>query len=84
MVEKDSKEITVKRQCELLDINRTSIYYTPVPISPEEIEIKHKIDEIYTRWPTYGYRRITAMLKRYGYEINRKRVRRYMSRSELK
>ncbi|WP_422120685.1 IS3 family transposase [Koleobacter methoxysyntrophicus] len=78
MVEKDSKEITVKRQCELLDINRTSIYYTPVPISPEEIEIKHKIDEIYTRWPTYGYRRITAMLKRYGYEINRKRVRRYM------
>ena len=46
---------------------------------PEELIIKNKIDELYTKWPFYGYRRITQQLqKREGLEVNHKRVLRYM------
>lgn len=46
--------------------------------SPKEIAIKHRIDEIYTEHPYYGSRRITAQLRREGFEINRKAVQRHM------
>ena len=46
LVEQDSKEISLTAQAKLLSINRTSIYYKPVPSSEEEIAIKHRIDEI--------------------------------------
>jgi len=46
LVERDSKEISLTAQAKLLSINRTSIYYKPVPSSEEEIAIKHRIDEI--------------------------------------
>jgi putative transposase len=62
----------------LLSLNRTGIYYKPAPPSEEEIAIKHRIDEIYTKHPFYGSRRITALLKRENICINRKRVQRYM------
>jgi putative transposase len=61
-----------------LDINRSSIYYKPVGISPEELRFKRRIDEIYTKHPYYGSRRITASLKREGFNINRKAVQRHM------
>jgi len=47
---------TVKKQAELLNLNRSSLYYRPVPPSPEEIAIKHRIDEIYTEYPFYKRR----------------------------
>jgi len=62
----------------LLSLNRTGIYYKPAPPSEEEIAIKHRIDEIYTKYPFYGSRRITALLNRENICINRKRVQRYM------
>ncbi|OPX85296.1 MAG: hypothetical protein A4E53_03567 [Pelotomaculum sp. PtaB.Bin104] len=49
LVEIDSKEMSLSTQAKLLSINRTSIYYKPVPASKEEIVIKHRIDEIYTK-----------------------------------
>lgn len=78
MVEWNNKSITIKRQAQLLSINRTSLYYTPVDKSEEEILIMHMIDRIYTRWPYFGYRRITVKLREMGYIINRKRVQRLM------
>lgn len=61
-----------------MDLNRTTLYYKPVAASPEEIKIKHLIDEIYTRYPYYGSRRITVALNNKGVIINRKAVQRHM------
>ena len=77
-MERGNKEISLTVQAKLLSINRTNIYYKPVPPSEEEIAIKHRIDEIYTQYPFYGSRRIAALLNRESIHINRKRVQRYM------
>ena len=78
LVDWDNPELPIKTQAELLSLNRTSLYYKPVPPSPEEIRIKHLIDEIYTKYPYYGSRRITAVLNKKGVMINRKAVQRHM------
>ena len=79
MVEKGDKKLSIARQAELLDINRTSLYYRPVPISREELDIKLLIDEIYTKHPEYGYRKMTKVLRnKHNIIINCKRTRRYM------
>jgi putative transposase len=68
---------------ELLSLSRSSLYYQPVPPSAEEVAIKHRIDEIYTAFPFYGSRRITAQLRRDGKMINRKAVQRHMRKMGL-
>ncbi|MEN2774752.1 IS3 family transposase [Acetivibrio clariflavus] len=79
MIEREEKKLSIKRQAELLGINRTSLYYKPVPVTDEEYLIKRIIDEVYTVHPEYGYRRMTNILHRdYHIQINRKRTRRYM------
>lgn len=79
MIDRNEQRLTITKQAGLLSINRTSLYYKPVPISDDELYIKHMIDEIYTCHPEYGYRRMTTILRRdYGILINRKRTRRYM------
>ena len=71
-------ELSIKKQAELLSLNRSSLYYQPVPPSPKEIAIKHRIDEIYTAFPFYGSRRITAQLRKEGFWVNRKAVQRHI------
>ncbi len=72
-------ELTVQRQAELLELNRSSLYYRPRPPDPEEVRIKHRIDEIYTERPFFGSRRISVELeRRHGLIINRKAVQRHM------
>ncbi len=79
MIDKEDKRLSICKQSELLNINRTSLYYKPAPISNVEFMIKWRIDEIYTKHPEYGYRRMTVILNRdYGVGINRKRTRKYM------
>ncbi len=78
LVDWDNPEITIKTQAELLSLNRSSLYYKPAEPSSEEIAIKHRIDEIYTKYPFYGSRRITVQLRRKGFYINRKAVQRHM------
>ena len=78
MVERDHPEIPLSKQAKLLSLNRTSRYYKPVDKSEEEVRLKHRIDEIYTDHPAYGSRRITAVLHREGWDVNRKRVQRCM------
>jgi len=65
-------------QTELLGINRSGLYYKPVPVDEATLALRRRIDEIYTQCPFYGSRRITAVLNREGYRINRKAVRRHM------
>jgi len=65
-------------QAELLSISRRSLYYQPKPPPPEEVAIKHRIDELYTAHPCYGSRKLTVLLAQEFGAINRKRVQRYM------
>jgi putative transposase len=65
-------------QAELLGLSRASLYYAQVGPSAEEIACKHRIDELYTQYPIYGSRRMTAVLKREGRSISRPTIQRYM------
>jgi putative transposase len=70
--------LSVRRQCELLGLNRSTLYYEPTGEAPEDLRLMRLIDEQYTACPFYGSRRMTAWLGRRGEEVNRKRVRRLM------
>lgn len=72
--------MTIKHQCELLGINRSSSYYeSPVRmVSQEEIQIKNEMDRIHFREPAYGVRRIRIELGKKGYSVSKHHVRRYM------
>ena len=78
-----NRELPVTTQAELLSLNRSGLYYQPVPPSPEEVAVKHRIDEIYTAHCYYGSRHIAAQLHREGQLINQKTVARYMQEMGL-
>jgi putative transposase len=78
LVETGNKEISISRQCSLLNLSKSSFYYQSREVSIKEIEIMNKIDRINTKYPFYGSPRITAALKREGEIINHKRVERLM------
>jgi putative transposase len=78
LVERASGELPLSVQARLLSISRASLYYRPAQPSAEEIALKHRIDAIFTEYPFYGSRRITAELRREGVLINRKAVQRHM------
>jgi putative transposase len=73
----DDRELPLTLQADLLSLNRSSLYYQPVPPSPEELWIKRRIDELYTACPFYGSRKITVELNK-EMLINRKAVQRHM------
>ena len=77
-MEWDCLEHPISVQAALLSLNRSSLYYKPVPPSPEEIRLKHRIDEIYTEHSFLGYRKIAAIMNREGDGIHENTVRRYM------
>jgi putative transposase len=70
--------LPVSRQCELLGIARSTVYYRPVVPSALDEVLKRRLDELYTAYPFYGSRRMTAVLRREGHAVNRKRVRRLL------
>jgi putative transposase len=78
LLEWDGREHSILVQADLLSLNRSSLYYKPVPPSREEVRLKHRIDELYTQHPFLGYRKIAAILNREGDRIHRNTVRRYM------
>lgn len=70
--------MSVRRQCELLGLNRSSLYYEESEETSYNRKIMVEIDKQYMETPFYGYRRMTVQLRRQGYEVNEKRVRRLM------
>jgi len=78
MIQKDI-DISLCRQCKLLQIHRSGLYYAPVPESEENLCIMRIMDMRYFKTPFYGIRRMTAWLNRNGYPVNHKRVRRLMA-----
>jgi putative transposase len=71
-------ELPVTTQTNLLSLNRTSLYYTPVARAPQEVALKHWSDAIYTDHPYDGVRRISAQLRREAVLVNHKAVDRHM------
>lgn len=77
-MERDHPHLSIRRQCELLGLNRSSFYYRPATESALNLELMRLLDEQYMRTPFYGWPRMTAYLRRCGYSVNPKRVRRLM------
>ena len=79
----DDPALSLTAQAALAGISRSSLYYEPVPPTPDEIAIKHLIDEWYTAMPFLGSRKFTEMLRKRGYPVNRKRIQRYLQEMGL-
>lgn len=78
MIEPQHRKISVRRQCQLLALPRSSLYYLAQPESDEDLRLMREIDELHLLYPFFGSRQITRWLRRQGEVINRKRVRRLM------
>jgi putative transposase len=78
LVDHDDPALPVAAQCRLLQVARSTLYYRPVPVSADDLTVMRRMDELYLASPFYGSRRMTAVLRREGWAVNRKRVRRLM------
>src|SRR5713101_4673098 len=78
MVERPGENVSVRRQCALLNLARSGIY-RPGPVTgADDLALMRRIDELHLKWPFYGSRRIVFELNQAGHGINRKRVQRLM------
>jgi putative transposase len=78
MIEVGHPLLSVRRQCELVGLNRATFYRQARGETPMNLRLMRLIDEAYTRTPFYGYRKMTVYLNSQGYRVNRKRVARLM------
>jgi transposase InsO family protein len=78
-----AKDYPIRLVCRLLDLPRSSVYYAAVPVPDDEAMLKSVLLDLAGQWPTYGYRRLTAMMRRLGWPVNGKRVRRWMEELQL-
>jgi len=72
-----AKTYPIRLVCRLLGVPRSSVYYQAQPFDGEAM-LKTALIDLAGEWPTYGYRRLTAMMRRLGWPVNGKRVRRWM------
>jgi putative transposase len=72
--------MSVRRQCELLEVCRGSYYYQPCPETEENLALMRRLDELHLEHPVYGSRKLTVLLGQEGSVINRKRVVRLLRR----
>lgn len=77
-------EISIRRRCELLGLNRSTLYYEAKSPEIDDIDLLNVIRDIWQRYPFYGYRRITQELRGNGANVNRKRVQRLMVLAGIK
>jgi putative transposase len=78
LVEVDHPQLSVRRQCELLGLNRSSLYYEPAAETAANLRLMRLIDQEYTAHPFLGSRRLTKWLREQGEIVNRKRLQRLM------
>jgi putative transposase len=83
MIEADHPRLSVARQCALVSISRSAFYYRPAGETPLNLALMRLIDEVFLETPWYGSRQMARHLRRQGYTVGRKRVRRLMARMGL-
>jgi putative transposase len=79
MIEPRETKLVVSRQCEMIGLSKTAYYYHKRPMNLEMKKLLDVVDEIYTKTPFYGTRKIRKELRNRGYEAGRKRIRRLMN-----
>lgn len=77
LIDVDDAQLSIKRQCELVELNRASYYAKATGLKAHEYKVLNKMDEIFTQHPYYGTRRMVHALRAEGYSVGRKKVRRY-------
>lgn len=83
MIDPDHNRLSIRRQCELVSISRASFYRQPAGQTPEKLELMRIIDAAFMETPWYGSRQMARHLRRQGWCVGRKRVRRLMRRIGL-
>jgi putative transposase len=78
LIEEAPTELSVRRCCELLSLNRSTLYYEEKAPGIDDIDLLNAIRDVWERYPFYGYRRITKELRSHGLKVNRKRIQRVM------
>lgn len=78
LVEPGQDEISIRRQCQLLGLHRSGIYYKAAEASSENLQLMRLLDEQYTRYPFYGVEKMTRWLRGQGFMVEQKRVRRLL------
>jgi len=78
LIDPDHASLSIRRQCELLGLPRSTLYYEPATETTENLHLMRLLDEHYLKMPFYGSRRMTAWLQAEGHAVNRKRVQRLM------
>ena len=73
LVDPTHPSLSLRRQCSLLSLARSSFYYSPAQSSEEDLVLMRLLDEEYTRHPFYGSRKMTTYLHDQSYLVNRKR-----------
>jgi putative transposase len=79
MIDPDHPELSIVRQCELASISRSGFYYQPAGETPLNLELMRLIDRQFLETPWYGSRQMARHLRREGYPVGRKRIRRLMA-----
>src|ERR1700693_1572287 len=78
LVDHDDQVVPVVAQCRLLKVWRSSLYARAAGVSEDDLAVMRRMDELHLAWPFYGSRRMTAVLRREGWPVNRKRIKRLM------
>jgi putative transposase len=63
-------QFSIVEQCALLKVPRSTLYYKPKPVSDDDLALMRRMDEIYTKWPFYGARKMAAELRGEGHLVN--------------
>ncbi len=78
LIDKENSALSLRKQCQLLAVNRSNLCYQPVGETTENLHLMRLLDEQYTKTPCYGVLKMTAFLRNLGYPVNPKRVRRLL------
>ena len=78
LIDEDSAELSIRRQCELLGLGRSTLYYEAAVETKANLHLMRLIDKQYLATPFYGSRRMAVCLSHAGHAVNRKRVQRLM------
>ena len=73
-----SHKLPVAKQCRILKLTRSSIYYRPRPIMTSDLELMHRMDKLHLEYPFAGARMLRSMLRREGHSIGRRHTRTLM------
>ena len=83
MIDQSFNDLSLREQFFLLNLNRSSYYYQAIEPNDIDQNIANKINELWLKYPFYGYRKITAVLRREGFLVNHKKVFRLMREMNL-